>query len=101
MCNEFLKGGTLLYHCIILNRLKVLWRSGGNPLTLQAEQSAEMGSISDRDPALECHDKGSWTQLAPSCSCDPSAALGAEKTATSLYANSTGLLRFMYLSVPM
>ena len=43
-----------------------------NPLTLQPERSAGVGSISCRAPPLERHEKGSQTRL----------ALGA-KTATS------------------
>ena len=44
-----------------------------NPRTLQSEQSGGVGLIPGRAQQLERHDKGSWTRLALSYFCDPSA----------------------------
>ena len=44
-----------------------------NPLTLQPEQSAGVGSSPGRAPPLERHDKGSRTRLGLLYFCDPSA----------------------------
>ena len=44
-----------------------------NPLTLQPEQSGEVGSIPGRTPPLERHDKGSRARLGLLYFCDPSA----------------------------
>ena len=44
-----------------------------NPLALQPEQSGGVGLKPGRAPPLERHDKGSWTRLALSYFCDPSA----------------------------
>ena len=42
-------------------------------LSLQSEKSGGVGSIPGRAPFLERHNKGSWTRLALSCFCGPSA----------------------------
>ena len=44
-----------------------------NPLTFKPEQSGGVGSRRGRASPLERHDKGSWTRLALSYFCDPSA----------------------------
>ena len=43
-----------------------------NPLTLQLEQSDEVGSIARKASPLEYHDKGSRTRLGLHPFCDPS-----------------------------
>ena len=42
-----------------------------NPPTLKPEQSCRVGSIPDRTPQLERHDKGSQTQLGLLYLCEP------------------------------
>ena len=59
-------------------KLWVEWTEGVvatwcNPLALEPKESGGVGSIPDRTPPLERHEKGSRTRLGPLYFCDRSA----------------------------
>ena len=64
----------MVFRVLIMKGLnEVVMAQWCNHLTLQPEQSGRVGSILGRTPPLECHDKGSRTQLGLLYFCKPSA----------------------------